>query len=701
MSWWGILPVVAVQVALVIGPGWLILRLAGIRGLPALAGGAPVTLAFLSVAGIVLNALGVRWGWGALAAAIAPVLVAAALLGWWSWAEGSRGRDGDGPGAGSPLALGRTGLAVLVAAALLAIPIAQGMGHPDALLQQWDAVFHLNGAQLVRDTGNDALFGAMRPMSGIAAAHLYYPSVWHGVVALSPGSIPLAANATTFTFGVVVWLLGLASLGHAIAAHPSDQSHPSGQGRRARAWVPAGTVLLGGAFVAFPTGLMSERAQWPLGAATSLVPGALALLLTMARRLRVRTRRPAPARAVISVVVLLTAAGGVGLTHASAFFSLLLVAAPFVIGRASAMVLRWWDEGQRRRIVVTAVAVVLPVALAAIWIASSPRVHNMIAYRRDTRTPVPVSVASLLLDLPTTTGFPQVLALWPVTICVLVGAWSLRHDRGRRWLLWSGLLVTAMVALADGPSSPLQPLAGLWYTQAARIAAVFPVVAGPLAAYGVLRIAHTLRSARASGSARSARPAWAARLARSARSEWPAWPGRGWRTEAVATAVLAAMILVTAGWNAPTKRHFFVSSYVPGQTRWGHMLSADEIALLHRLPRTTPPDAVILGDPANGAAFAYAVAHRQVVFPQLTVAAATPDQRVLLERFDQLATDPGVCAAVRRLHVTYFYQDTAGPAQGAKTTPEAPGLQQPMTTGLQAVDHGGTATLYRITGCAE
>ena len=50
--------------------------------------------------------------------------------------------------------------------------------------------------------------------------------------------------------------------------------------------------------------------------------------------------------------------------------------------------------------------------------------------------------------------------------------------------------------------------------------------------------------------------------------------------------------------------------------------------------------------------------------------------------------------------MTHFYQDTAGLAQGAKIDRDGFGLQQPMTGGLEVIDSGGTATLYRITACS-
>ena len=105
----------------------------------------------------------------------------------------------------------------------------------------------------------------------------------------------------------------------------------------------------------------------------------------------------------------------------------------------------------------------------------------------------------------------------------------------------------------------------------------------------------------------------------------------------------------------------------------------------------------MLGDPRNGAAFTYSVAHRRAVFPQLAVQNLSADQRLLRERFADL--DAEVCAAVERLGVTHFYLDTASVADGAKVDVDAIGLLRAPASGVEVVDTAGTTTLYRITGC--
>lgn len=58
MSWWSVLPGLALMVVAVFGPGWVLLRLTGMRGLLPLAAAPALSLAMFGVAGIGLDRVG-------------------------------------------------------------------------------------------------------------------------------------------------------------------------------------------------------------------------------------------------------------------------------------------------------------------------------------------------------------------------------------------------------------------------------------------------------------------------------------------------------------------------------------------------------------------------------------------------------------------------------------------------------------------
>lgn len=685
MSWWALLPPAAVVAALLLLPGWALLRAAGVRGLLALGGAPAVSGAYLGLAGLVLDRAGVAWGFLPLALGLVPLVGLAGLCG--AWVRRSAVARGAVPGGlwAVRCTLGRRRRLLLTAAVAIAgvtilVPLFRGLGSADAIVQQWDAVYHASGVQLVRDTGNASFLGAMQGQYGAAAPGVFYPVVWHGVVALAPGSVALAANASLAVLGAGVWLVGLAALGRVLGD---------------RAWsIAPWTAVLGAAFGLFPHRVMIELGYWPFAAAIAMLPGAVALAVAAGRTDPGDVPLATPARGTVSVLVVGTAALGVGLTHGSAAFTLLLVLVPLALYRLAHGLRRWWWEGRRRAVVGVLALLGAVVATGTAVVLASPTVRNLANYTYDVDDVFLVTVYRTLLDLPTA---PVVPGLWPLAVLVVLGAVTLarRAEHARaRWLVWAAAAVLLVAIASSGGAGPLRFLGGPWYSQTARIVAAFPVVAAPLAAFGLLALA-----------------AWLAR-------RWPRLTRAAERTRrllpagarprprvVLAAAVVAVAFLATLGWYAPQKAVRTAEFVAPGPVRWGTMLSVEEIALLERLPTTTPPEAVILGDPANGAAFAWSVADRRVVFPQLGPSNQSAAQRTLRFGFHELLTEPAVCEAVRELGVTHFYQDTATAAEGAKVSEDWPGLTTPVTpellTGLEVVDTGGTATLYRITACDD
>ena len=131
------------------------------------------------------------------------------------------------------------------------------------------------------------------------------------------------------------------------------------------------------------------------------------------------------------------------------------------------------------------------------------------------------------------------------------------------------------------------------------------------------------------------------------------------------------------------------------------MATSGELAMLRRMSTTLPADAVVLGDPIAGAAYTEVIGQRTAVFPQLSMANEdAASQRVLAYHFNEIGTNPEVCEVVRKLKITYFYQDEDGWYYQTLRSRRAPGLYNVDTsTGFELVDRGGTAKLYRITAC--
>src|SRR5690606_27465878 len=85
--------------------------------------------------------------------------------GLWS----SRWALGTGPGPSHRARVLLVAGAITAAAVTFLVPYVIGLGAPDAIVQQWDAVFHASGVQLIRDSGNASVLGAMQGQYGLAA----------------------------------------------------------------------------------------------------------------------------------------------------------------------------------------------------------------------------------------------------------------------------------------------------------------------------------------------------------------------------------------------------------------------------------------------------------------------------------------------------------------------------------------------------
>lgn len=670
MAWWGQSLLFVAFVLVLFTPGTVVLRLLGARGILALGAAPAVSCAFYAVLAPVLAAGGV--GWAPATVGTALVVLALLLLGSRRLVRRSR-RDVPGRGRAPVAWLGPGALdalvvhrrAVVVALALgsvvAIVPMAIGMGEPGAPLQQWDAVFHLNGVAFILETGDasgvDGLYGAGRSV--------YYPTVWHSMVALVPGglvaapadAITAAANASTLVMGSVAWLAGLGAF--AAACFPR------------RPEITVLVVAVGGAFSMFPTVLLSTLAQWPNGLSVMLVPGAAALWVVLLRSGQGLGR----GHRVVLLGAALLALVGVGSAHGSGVVGLAVVVGPLALAVAGRAVRRAWTGGRRQTVLLVGAAGVAVAVVGAVLVLRSSVLQVLFNFERLPQRGYAPSVTRTLLD--------TVLSAWPgnlvVSVAVVVGAVVLVRTRQQRWLLTSAAAVVVLVALAAGPSTPLRALTGVWYTQAARIEALYPVVASLLAAVGLVALGRALSDM----------------VARRGPARFEPVGAHRWAAALVVLALVASL-----GFQAPARAGRFAQAYDPAQIRWGTMLSPEELVLMRDLRSVVPEGSLVLGDPHNGAAFAFVMGGMHVVLPQLGTSAMDEAQTYLRAHFRDIASDPEVCRYVESLGVTHFYEDRAGVADGAKVDPESPGLQDVDTSvGFSLVATAGTATLWTIEAC--
>ncbi|MCU1540661.1 MAG: hypothetical protein JWM01_1608 [Arthrobacter sp.] len=661
MSWWSHAPSFLLATALLFLPGAAVAWAAGLRWLALFAAAPAITVSAVGTAAVVSSSLGVPWSvWSCLATAAILTAAAALTLG--------RSRASSRHGLAAVRPAGQYG-AVVVAAAVLAAALIGGrmlaaIGSPDSFSQTFDNVFHLNAIQYILDTGSGSSL-TIGAMTGGG----FYPAAWHDLVSLllqlGGGSIPEAVNIVNLCIGALVWPAGCLYLTRAFA------------GPRPAALLCAG--ILSAAFGAYPLLMIDFGVLYPNFLALSLLPVALAFGAQALGMV------PSDAGRVPAAVLLVGGVlPGLSLAHVSGTMTLLPLLAPAAImawwrwHKQSTGHGRWWPNAGAR------------VALLVGALAGSVVLWSVVRPPEEAATWPPVaSPGQAVLDVLTSSGINRPES-WAVMLFSLLGLGVVVLRRQQLWLAGAYVAGAALflAAVSMHPGRIRTFLTGVWYNDPQRLAAVLPIVILPVAVIGAVYTWDFVHLAGRRLRDRRIQPT----KSFSPRNRVSA--GK----LATAVAAAAALVVATQHGNVEAAQASAASKYSIGP--YSPLVSADELAVLERLGREVPEDAIIVGNPWNGSSLAYAIANRRTV--QLHILGATSDDAMLIyARLNQAASDPQVCAAVRRLDATFvldFGHREVNDGEGRSTN--FAGLDDLAERGVaEPVDTEGSATLYRITAC--
>ena len=654
-------------VAIVVLPGAALAWLARVRGLLAWALGPSLSALLYGTAGVALDRVGLSWGVPALLVAAVPAVLVAAGVGWW------RRHDSPLRSETVPPTVARAAWAAAVlAGVILVVGVRAGMTDLAAPLQVRDAVVHLNGLEMVRQQGNASMFGALDTVVSSAGSGAFYPSLWHGALALVPfGSVGVVSNAAMLAVATVLWPLAMVALARAVLP--------------AQPWAVVVVAALSTSFSFFPFGQLVLSAQWPNGLGAAMIPAVLAATVLWIRSWHDRSEsaRDRRRRAVSGAVVLAGAVGGMALVHPNTIFSYLVFAGPLLL----AVAWRAWTARPRTRGTVTWVAVAgVGAVVLAVLGARATGLDRVLADVMNYQQILPersyLFTVSRLLGDTTLTSVPGNLVL---TTLVLTGVVVLVRERRLRWVVLAWALTIVLAALAGGPENPLRGLTGFWYKHVFRLEALYPVMALLLAAVGTAWWAQRLheRWARRHG---GEDPRGAGRLVSS--------PLRAGTTVVVA-ALVSSLVL-----GVPAMAARSAGVYDPDHLGRRLLVSADDRRLLDRLPGLVPADAVIIGDPNAGAVLIFSYGHRTPVYYRIGADWLGPDERLLALHLEDIAENPEICQALERLGVEYLYlnSDTVDLTRPDNMPTRA--LRAVDTSrGFELVASEGAAHLYRITAC--
>lgn len=526
-------------------------------------------------------------------------------------------------------------LTLYVVAGLTISSLAFGffLSSPDSFVQEFDNIHHLGQIRTFVESGNwsaltSSLYAAgpdaqVNPLPGSG----FYPTAWHTLAALLVSAlgvtVPLAANAVNFLFVGVVFPVSMFALMRFVFCK--------------RPGIVAFGSLTTLAFSAFPWMLLLFGPLYPNAMAFCLLP--LIAVVFMALFVRGACRSERIAAALLFVTGVLCGA----FTQPNVIFSAGVFLIPFCVYQAAQAARLFRLEGRSLRFVQVGLGVVTCAVLALVWLIlyKLPFLQDLVSHSWPAVLSKSDAVLSVLLLNFRAAGAQIVLA-----VLVVVGGCCTLKYREYLWLSVAYVLAAFLYAVSVSSDGPLQHLlAGFWYTDSFRMAAMAALFAVPLASVGLWTVAKGL----------------AAVL-----SKVLHW-------EKACAAVIASVCIVSVA--------FLLGNYFPGLTLpvqgaqstalasvWQSLKMANDVqgpavydleeqAFVEEVERLLPEDALLLNEPNDGSAFAYGVDGLRVYYRNLRtygIDAETSESRLIRTRLKEIASDDQVKNAVDKIGAKYL-----------------------------------------------
>ncbi|MBT1003034.1 hypothetical protein KIH31_10480 [Paenarthrobacter sp. DKR-5] len=664
MHWSQTVPAALACVVIVFLPGAFLARIIGFRGLAWAGVSAPLTAAVGAGGAIALQLVHVRWSVAAFAVLTLASGVAAALARLVVLRiKRVTLREAFAFRRPSSLSMAAFVAGLATGAGIIGYRFIKIFGPPDNISQTFDNVFHLNAVRFILDTGRGSslTLGALDPQSSAVSI---YPGAWHDLVALvieaSGASIPVGVNVTNIVIAALVWPLSALFLVSRLT------------GARPAAMVVTGVLASG--FASFPYLMVNFGVLYPNLLAIAILPAAIALVLDLLGL----SLLPSGGR-LKTIASLLLLLAGLALAHPSmpmAVFALSI--APLLAWLVLRLVAAKRSKARAWQYIWPPAAVVAYfLVLQQLWIRVRP--SDNASFWPPTRT-IPMALGEAVFSAPVGRPMP-----WVIAILTVAGVVVLLARRRALWLVGSFIISCGLYVVVSSfnKDEVRSFITGVWYNDSFRLAAMLPVIALPLAAVGAVWVIDRLRIWMVSVAVRTGRFP----LLR------PGWP-------AAATAALALGLLAVGVQGDAVNQEQDAAQDKYGYTSDAPLLTSEEHDLIGRLDREVPADALIVGDPYTGASLSYALADRQALMPSGGSPLNADEQKVIAKLRD-VAKDPSVCPAVKRLRLKYVLD--FGGTEVNLGNHGLGGIQNlDKVPGFEVVDsQGSAAKLYKITACGS
>lgn len=687
MTWWQTMPAFAVAGALYFIPGILILAAAGVRRLNLAALSAPVSFSVASCLAVIAPFLGLEYS--PTLFLICSVIIALGIggarvllnrrkgLSRHSIDVGPRARGHlGGNGALGPTELGRLGglLAIPVGLAVAAIIITgryvRGFGNPENFSQTFDNIYHLNAIEHIVSTGNGSSL-SIGNLTDTSAG--FYPAGMHDMIALvqilSGAPVTIALNVSTILTGALVWPLGCMFLISRLVGYRPIPLLLTG--------------ALAGSFSAFPYLMVAFGVLYPYHTAIALLPVVLGLVIEALGVSRVKPSSIWPPLLAFGLVF-----PGLALTHPSMVVALLGFAAPAVLARFIVSYRSFINgtEPKQQTLVWAGVTLTYAVATVVAWSVLRPGLGAApwTPFQSNAR-----AIGEVLASAPmgTTTA-------WILLPLAILGIYVIsRHMRTHWWLLGIYLIGAFLYIIVSSwaPGTLRTLVAGVWYNDSFRLAALLPIVSLPVIVLGAEWVIRRVRLAVSA--------LFSSRLTRTS-------PG----VERTPLGALSALGVGLATWTSVLLLGFASQggtlasvqdrlNNIFAQHENSALVDTSELSVINQVANIVPGDNVVVADPLTGGSLVYAFGDRETIAPHVFGERSEKEQ-YLLDHWDEAAYNTEVCPIIRELNA--YYALDFGDTTVIPTEDSFPGLDDLTTEsapGMETVVQEGDARLVRTTAC--
>lgn len=531
--------------------------------------------------------------------------------------------------------------------------------HANAIFQAYDLTQHLNLIQAISESGSFTSRGANFYLSATDQAISpfpyggFYPAAWHCFCALFVDllhiSVPVSINASLFAFTCVVFPLAMSALVSSL--FDTDKLSQL-----------CGAVLCM-CFVSFPWALLSFGPVYPNVVGFCTVPIALLLFIMILRNGLALNDR------IRLGIALIIAMMGLALLHPNTLFTCAVILIPYCLSMAwNAFACGEDGLADTKNRKALAICLGLAIFFAGIWYAAFklPFLHDTVTHVwPQFSNPFQQIVNALTLSY--TYGFwSEIAGQWVLAALVIIGLVKCLHSPSQRWMGFSYLFAVAIGTYSASHTDDLkQILAGFWYTDPMRLAAMCSIAAIPIAATGL---------------------AWCIRMCIALARRYNDPRGKHTSRKKIAVVLTCLVLLLTfmPGFNLPGSHHQYTEQESAAQKDlapkdWAknfHTTYGDYRTAVNGIYGDVPPlrdaeksfldkakqitgDALVINDPMDGSFLGYGYNGIRMYYRNFVGYGAsneTPESRCIRASLSEFSSNDEVRSAVKAIGAKYVVQ---------------------------------------------